>query len=263
MGLVALWILWGNTVLVAAAAVRQARALSAHARSFGPVSQAQITSPGPIAEHLVDQLGRSGAGEEPSIVWHDRGARAAILGGELAIGGELVDLEPSEDAEVWLDEAALQSSSGRFGADEFEAAYVDAQKPRGFARTLVTRVEAGPVFVAGQIERGAVGQKPVLRPSPGHKLLLSTVDPRAFARSKGRFVWFVFLPGILLGATIPTALALTPPVFEGWLSKLGGLLGLVFFLLVLPAGTKLRDFLRDPQRRFVRGRWVAVKPRAT
>ncbi len=72
---------------------------------------------------------------------------------------------------------------------------------------------------------------------------------------RARFVRFVFVPAILAGAAGCTALALTQPVFESVASKLGGLLGLVFFLVVLPAGTAIRDFMREPSRRFVRGVW--------
>lgn len=258
MGWVALWILWGNTLLVAVVALRQARALVARASRFGALTRAKVEGDAPLCEHRVEQLGRVGAGDEPSIVWHDKSFSAALLGGALRVGDESVAVEPGGEVEVWLDEQAVQGAASAHDAAGFEAAFQEAQKPRGFRRTVSTPIRPGTeVFVSGEIARA--DGRAVLRPLPDQPLLVATLDPVAYARRRAAFAWLVFLPGVLVGAAVPTALALTAPVFEGWTSKLGALLGLGFFLIVLPAGTALRDFLRDPQRRFVRGRWVSSR----
>ncbi|MEZ4312522.1 MAG: hypothetical protein R3F14_31220 [Polyangiaceae bacterium] len=59
-----------------------------------------------------------------------------------------------------------------------------------------------------------------------------------------------------------TALALWPPRFDGWVSLLGGVLGLGYFLAVQPVGTAVRDALRPPSTAFVRGVWIeSASPR--
>lgn len=73
---------------------------------------------------------------------------------------------------------------------------------------------------------------------------------------------FGFLPGMFLVAAICTALAMTEPVFDGWVSKLGGLVSVLYFLLVLPAGTMLRDAVRDPSAKSLGGRWVESRASA-
>ncbi|HZO12649.1 MAG TPA: hypothetical protein VFB62_05315, partial [Polyangiaceae bacterium] len=55
-----------------------------------------------------------------------------------------------------------------------------------------------------------------------------------------------------------TYLALYPPIF-GTVSIVGGALGLVFFLLVQPAGTAIRDAVRVPSVAQLRGSWVRPK----
>jgi len=56
-----------------------------------------------------------------------------------------------------------------------------------------------------------------------------------------------------------TAVALVPPLF-GPTSKLGGALCLAFFLLVQPAGTRVRAAVRTPNRSLLGGRWQGRSP---
>jgi hypothetical protein len=65
------------------------------------------------------------------------------------------------------------------------------------------------------------------------------------------------VPGVVVGAAVCTIVAMHQPVFDSLVSKIGGLLGFIYFLLVLPAGTMVRDWMREPHERIVRGKWVA------
>ena len=68
-------------------------------------------------------------------------------------------------------------------------------------------------------------------------------------------------------ATISSSLsdaisAFWPPVFDSWQSKAGGLLCFVYFLLVLPAGTRMRDLteLKPHVLRYWEGQFRFLHP---
>ncbi|XXT24838.1 hypothetical protein WME94_25220 [Sorangium sp. So ce429] len=84
--------------------------------------------------------------------------------------------------------------------------------------------------------------------------LVSSVDPRAFCRS--RIALLALGVAGILGALVGcSALALSRPRF-GPASTAGAALCLAFFLLVQPLGTALRDAARTPSAAPARGRWV-------
>ena len=267
MGWVALWILWGNTALVLLAALKQASALSRRraellALAGEPVAGERFfparvvtANDGAVGTFVVDQLGRFGAGASRAIHWHDRQARSEITGGIVEADGRRLAIEPTERAEVWVGADEVDAASRCPSRGAFEDAYPSAKKTRGVERELRVPIPRGrAVWVHGVVEErdGAA----VVTAPPGRKLLVSAMDPVVWLGRRARFVQLFVVPGLILGAAIPTALALRAPVFESPASKIGGLLGLIYFLVVLPAGTALRDFLREPSQRLVRGVWA-------
>ncbi len=267
MGLVALWVLWGNTILVALAALKRARALSRRAARVAgarrsPEAGSDCYLEGRVAEvlgdHLaafsVDQLGRAAAGKAPAILWHDKSYRSEVAGGRVDVAGASVHLEAGAPAEVWLGADEADAAADCADRASFEAAFTDAKKTRGAARTVTAALgRERRVFLFGRVS--AKDGRLVFTAPEGGRLLVAALDPVVWLRRRARFARWIVVPAMVLGAAACTALALQPPVFEGVVSRVGGLLGLVFFLLVLPAGTSLRDFLRVPSERIVRGRW--------
>ena len=267
MGAVALFVLWGNTLLVGLAAVRNLASLRALVRGANPLDVASL-SPGthvgwfraraaePCGVHVIHQLGRLGAGL--SIIWHDKRTESRSCDSKLTVG-ELELLVParSEHVAVWPEADAIRAAAVCPSGSEFDLAAAGARKPKGFERPVEIPL-SGDVFVLGTVR---VGDKIELAPSADRPLVFSAFDPQEFVAQRTKVVVFLFLPAITLLAAGCTWLAMSPPVFESWLSKLGGLLGFIFFLLVLPAGTRLRDFLLPPHRQFLRGAWT--DPRKT
>jgi hypothetical protein len=266
MGYVALWILWGNTLLVALAALKRAGALAGRARELSrsagqPVAGAERLVRAKIIEHdgphlaafRVDQLGRYGTGALRSIRWHDRKTHSELSSGVVEVDGERVSVAP-EACEVWVGADEAEAAAACPSRATFEEAYPSAKKTRGVERDVVVELGAGrSVWLFGRLKDQG-GKLTLGAPSNG-LLLVSAMDPIVWLARRVWFVRLVFVPAIFAGAAVCTALALTAPVFESLTSKLGGLLGLVFFLVVLPAGTALRDFLREPSQRIVRGVW--------
>ncbi len=255
MGYVALWVLWGNTLLVGLAAATQALALLSRAnRMSRSLLPARVVGSSPVARVSVEQVGRHAAGGAPGIVWHDRSYASEALPGELEIEGHgVVHVEPHAAA-VWVEAEELAARAACPNAAAFDEAFAAARKIKGSVRTVEVTLDPGrSVWVQGEVV--TVGGVQRLAPLAG-ELGFFTVHPRRYAAQRARFVFSVFLPGILLGAAVPTLLALHAPVFETLTGKVGALLALVFFLLVLPAGTAVRDYLRDPSRRILRGRWA-------
>lgn len=260
MGVIALWVLWGNTTLVALAAARGAFRLLARARRLTAriatsdesrcVVGRVAVADGPndtLAELEIEQVGRLGGGATPSIVFHDRAHRSRVLGGEIETErGQRLRLEATEHAEVWLEEEDVRAAALAPLASAWDEASVQAKKARGYTNLVHVSVRVGDrVFVS--------------RPSNGGQdaLVVAKIDPSAYATRRALAVLLVFIPAIFTVAGVATALALSPPVFDSVLSKLGGALGLADFLLVLPAGTAARDYMRLPFERFVRGSWPA------
>ncbi len=266
MGLLALVVLWGNTLLVAAAAVRNLRELAAHVRG---VKETTLSSLGPgehrvlfraevphkVAFHLLEQLGRLAAGVQRAVVWHHKGASSRLTAGALASDGVLVQCPTTSNAAVWSDSAELRKAVSCPNSSEFEEAVVQARKPKGYLRPVEVEV-AGPAFVIGTVRVSESPTKQYELVESGDPILISVTDPRKIVRQKTLIVWLLFLPIVLSIPAGCTLLALSAPVFEGWLSKLGGLLGLLYFLLVIGAGTRLRDLLLPPHRQLIRGVWA-------
>ena len=237
MGVVALWVLWGNTALIALAALKRVGALLGKARQLRGAELGTVTSPGALGSFIVQQLGRQKGGGR-ALLWHDRSYATRVHGGELALaGGERLTLAEGAACDLWLSADRVDRAFAE-GESDFAEHFPDAQKFRGAPRTLSVDIMKGQrVFVVREA---------------GAPALVATMNPAGWCRRRALFGVLVVL-ALLAAAGACTWLALTEPVFESALSKLGALLGLVFFLLVLPAGTALRDFLRYPSERIVRG----------
>ncbi|MGK4005119.1 hypothetical protein WMF31_21000 [Sorangium sp. So ce1036] len=273
MGVLALSIVWVNTLLIVAAALKQRAAVAALLRRLGPSRQGRGAAQeggeallsarvlrgdgqgGALAAHRIDQVGRAGAeaGAREAIAFADRGHAGEIHGGVVVSEGREIAIEPVAAGEVWVSPAEVRAASACPSDARFDEAYQHARRPRGFSRTVEVTIRAGtPVWLLGAAARGADG---ALRMRPS---LVSSVDPRAWCRSRCALLSLgvAGIVGALLGCT---ALALSEPRF-GPLSAVGGALCLAFFLLVQPLGTALRDAARTPAAALARGRWL--RPRA-
>lgn len=268
LGLLALAILWVNTLLIAAAAFQRIRALarlSAALRVLGPDDQGVGLVIGRVARgdgddgtlvtHHVEQVGRLARGEPTTIVFEDRSHASASLGGAIERGERSVEIPRIEGdrVEVWPDRRALEVTAECPSAEAFDAALPVARKAKGFVRGVTARIAKGDdVYVVGTLERRDDGTC-VLGPSESAPLIISSIDPRRFCATNAAKGWLFIVVILALAAGI-TALATTEPHLGTW-SKIGGALGLAFFLLVQPAGTALRDAVARPNQAALRGIW--------
>ncbi|WP_437947849.1 hypothetical protein WME98_45215 [Sorangium sp. So ce296] len=266
MGALALAILWVNTLLIAAAALKQLAAVAATLRRLGArpdqrgaaLIEARVLRGdgrgGALAGHRIEQVGRAGAGgsTRDEIVFADSGRGGEIYGGTVVAGGREIAIAPAVEGEVWVSRAEVRAASACPSEARFDEAYQHARKPRGFSRTVEARIGPGaPVWLLGDVERAVNDADGADRMRPA---LVSSVDPRALCRRKIALL-SLGVAGVLGGLVGCTALALSRPRF-GPLSTAGGALCLAFFLLVQPLGTALRDAARLPSAAPARGRWV-------
>ena len=267
MGLLALAILWVNTLLIAAAAWKEIAALAVWRRRLVALEgdegaglvRARVTEGagpgGALAVQRVEQLGRAATQDDGGrrvILFSDRSAAGEIFGGVVARegSGASITVDAVASAEVWIAASTLEARGACASDEAFDRAYEGARKARGFARA-VEGAAMGEVFLFGQLR--PMGKGLSLSPAKSGGLLVATFDPRPWlARKIGLAA--LFIAGEIAVAAGCTALALWPPRF-GLVSTLGGAACLGFFLIVQPAGTALRDVVRLPSRASLRGRW--------
>jgi hypothetical protein len=269
MGALALAILWVNTLLIVAAAYKEMESLGALARrlrTLGPdeagpglvlgLCAEGAGEGGALATLRIEQVGRKASGEQPAIVFEDRPAQSEIAGGTITAAGGAIAIEAPRQAagvEVWVARESALAAAACPSAETFDAALPDARKARGFVRKVTATIGAGArVFVFGEV-RPSAGRR-TIGPAEDGTLIVSEIDPRSFCAEK-QASCALFIVVVLAAAAGCTALALSEPRF-GMLSKLGGLLGLGYFLLVQPAGVWLRDAVQRPSRAALRGRWT-------
>jgi hypothetical protein len=272
MGLFALAILWVNTLLIAAAAWKEITALAVWRRRLvllegdsgaGLVRARVIHGAGPggaLAVQRIDQVGRAATqddGGRRMILFSDRSAAGEVFGGTATRHGSDIEIAIDADAsaEVWVPAAELAASGACASDEDFDRAYADAKKARGFARA-VEGAATGEVFLFGQLR--PMGKGLALAPAKPGGLLVATFDPRPWINGKIRLA-ALFIVGEIALAAACSAIALWPPRF-GLVSTLGGAACLAFFLLAQPAGTALRDAVRLPSRTWLRGRWKRSAP---
>jgi hypothetical protein len=262
MGLLAGGVLWVTTLLVAAAAWQQARALLRRRAALRPLAGGVgvglvrgRVSRGVIAVQRLEQVGRAAEGRE-AILFHDRVAGGSVLGGAIAVEGGVavqgaIAVQACAEAEVWVTAGEIAEAACCPSAAAFAEALAAARRTRGFLRTIAVEVAEGrEVFVYGRVEERD-GDRWMGPAADG--MLVATMDPRALLARKAMLA-VAFIAGEIALSVACTAVALQPPVF-GRVSTIGGVASLMFFLLVQPAGTALRDALLVPSRAFVRGAW--------
>jgi hypothetical protein len=258
MGALALAIVWVNALLVAAAAWKELGPIGSWRRAAerGMLRGEVVSGRGPggaIAVRRIEQVGRAtDAGE---VIFADRRHACEVYGGTVRLeDGREIDVAATPAAvasplnlgdgvvEVWPDDAAHEAASACPSTEVFSAALEAARKARGFARTVEAAI--GP----GADVRLLVGDDGTT------VRLVSAVEPARWAAKKRGLV-VAFIAAELAAAGLATAIALVPPAF-GLVSKLGGALCLAYFLGVQPIGTAVRDAVRSPARRALRGRWA-------
>ncbi len=176
-----------------------------------------------------------------------------MLGGVVTAGGMHVEV-PAGEGDVWPARADVLAAAASSGPAQFDSVFEEARKARGHVRTVKVTLRAGDaVWIAGEIRRAAGGFE--LRAAEGIGRLVSAIDPRAWLRRAAALAITFAILEVVVAAGV-TALVLVPPIFDGWPSKIGGVLGLGFFLAVQPLGTAVRDAVRAPSLAFVRGRWI-------
>jgi hypothetical protein len=268
----ALAILWVNTLLIAAAAWKEIAALSVWRRRLVPVVgdagvglvRARVKRgagpDGALAVLRVEQLGRAATHDDGGrrvIHFADRSAVGEVFGGTVTRDDGEVEIAVDADAsaEVWVPTTALETSGACASDEVFDRAFADAKKARGFARA-VEGAALGEVYLFGQLR--PMGKGLALAPAKPGGLLVATFDPRSWLDRKIALAT-LFLVGEVVVAGACTAVALWPPRF-GLVSTLGGAACLGFFLIAQPAGTALREALRLPSRAWLRGRWIRSAP---
>lgn len=245
MGLLALGVLWVNTLLVVGAALGQMGSLLGHLKTLRTLRRGVVhrgDADGVLARFEVEQTGHKAADDRDrqAILFHDRGCRSVVPGGAIEIDGETHALMDTE-VDVWVEASALREAARCPDIAAFDAAFAKAKKAKGFRRTVVAALREGDeVWVAGTTS------------SPK---LLASFDPRGLLRGKVLFLaaFCVAMTGLSAAATY---LALWPPYF-GTVSTVGGILGLVHFLVILqPAGVAARDLAKVPAESQLGGSWT-------
>ncbi len=271
MGLLALSILWVNTLLIAAAAWKEIAALSVWRRRFALLDgdegaglvRARVTEGagpgGALAVQRVEQVGRAATQDDGGrrvILFADRSAAGEIFGGVVARegSGAAISVDAEANAEVWMPAAALEARGACASDEAFDRAYESARKARGFARA-VEGAATGEVFLFGQLR--PMGKGLALSPAKsgaarGH--LRSAPVGRAQDQARGALHHRRYRRRRRVHGSGAVA-----PRF-GVVSTLGGAACLGFFLIVQPAGTALRDAVRLPSRASLRGRWRRSAP---
>lgn len=264
MGLLALGILWVNTGLVLAVALRQLQNLMAlrgrlaEATRRGALVSGRARASDRFAVRRITMIGRAITTKGPDrILFTDGPQSFEVLGGEIETEKGTIEIEatPPAASEVWTDASREREGTACASAAEFSRAFSDASTFKGFSRDAEIEIKDGDrVWVYGVREENRITA------SEEQPLVVSAIDPIAFCSSRMRLIaLFIGASAIVLGAI--TALAVWPPHF-GLLSTIGGALGLAYFLAIQPLGTAVRDAVKTPARRLVGATWQRPAPEA-
>lgn len=270
MGVLALGILWVNTLLIAAAAWKDLWALWSRRARMKPIADAGVGlararvvrgagDGGLLAALQVEQVGRAEEGETPAILFADRAAEGKVFGGVARLArsgldaGVEVEIEALPGALVWVEQEELRRAAACPSAEAFARAYEEALKARGVRRGVSVGIGMDrEVFLFGHFRPKGTGL--ALEPPRGEGVLIAAIDPRRWILGKMGLL-AAFLIAELALAGVCTAVALARPHF-GLVSSIGGALCLGYFLLVQPAGTMVRAAVETPERALLGGRWV-------
>ncbi len=240
MGVFCLVVLWTTALLVAASALQLWRRMVRKGASLGKGRVGVIDEGAPFATATVRQVGRAlDPADDPAIVFHDRAYGGALAGGALVCAGERVEVAPSANAEVWIDDERRAAAAACADVAAFDDAWAQAKKAKGWERTVTVALKKGDrVHLFADAEGGPV---------------VANFDPHAWLAGRSRSL-VVFAIAELFVCGLVTRIVMTPPVFSG-LSTLGGVLGVFFFLGVTPIGVRLRDVARLPHEARLLGTW--------
>ena len=260
MGVVALIILWVNTGLVLAVALKQLRGVLAlrgrlrEALSRGELVLGEVsdtTESGPFAIRRIHQTGRAMTTRGPErILFTDGPQSFEILGGTVATasGAIVVPATQAVQSEVWPESSRAIEAVERDRASAFDRAFAEASKFKGYAREVAIEVRPGDrVWVRGRRDADR------LAATDHEPLLVSMIDPIAWTGGRARLL-VGFVLGALVLLALVTGVALWPPHF-GLVSTIGGALGLAYFLAIQPLGTAVRDAVKTPARQMVGALW--------
>ncbi len=258
MRLLALGVLWVNSALVLAVALRQLgnvralRRLLRERRARGELVEGVVEGEGVFAVRRIAQIGRAKTTKGPDRILFTDGLQSfEVLGGALKTEAGTIEVAAAQPAEseVWIDPPRAREATACPSAAEFESAWKPASTFKGFAREVALEVRSGDrVWVSGARDGDRVG------PLADAPLLVSMLDPIAWCDSRARLLVAFLFAGTLALALV-TGVALWPPHF-GLVSTAGGVLCVAYFLAIQPIGTAVRDAVKTPARRLVGAEWA-------
>lgn len=240
LGIFGLAIVWVNALLIALAAVAEARRLLRERTALGAVTAGEVArgdgEDGALGVHEVDQVGRALDAPVPTIAWHDRDHTSEIFGGAVKVDGKEVEVDAAGDGEIWPARDRQVDQGKCSSDDDLDALYKASRSAKGTLRKVRTPIRVGDVVWIARAGK-----------------LISAVEPRAWygARARAAFAFVLAELGVC-GAL--TAAALWPPHF-GLVSTLGGAGLLLFFVFVQPVGVTVEEGGRAPSRTLLRGEW--------
>lgn len=260
MGALALTALWANTATILGAAAIDLRRLWRRHRRLGPFIRGTVVQgdgpQGELARHVVDQRGR--ANPKGPILFHDLASRSTCYGGVIELDAHPgappcilpAPAPTSVPPRVWVSSVAQRRAALPQEQTEQTRAHAEATRAQGYLRQVEVTVGAGQeVWLNAHRSNNDTLTLPSDAP-----LVLSTVSPTRWTWARSIEIVGLGI-GILASATTVTVMCLTPPVFTGSVSTLGGFLGLAYFLGVQPIGVAMRLRCRPPDRRLLRGSW--------
>lgn len=248
MGLLCLAILWINTLLLIGAQVGPLRDLTSRlrrlARSLTQTRVVRGDADGALATHRVTQVGRKLA-KQDAILFHDRSYHSDVHGGSVEHEGRVIEVPPA-DGEVWISQSERQRAAMCASSEAFDRALAPSRKAKGFVRDVTMSLcEGASVWLCSDVDRAEA------------PLWLSDFDPRPWCRRRVALVLGYQL-GVLALASGITYLALYPPLF-GVVSTIGGVVGLLYFVLIQPVGVLVRERVLPQHQAHLRGEWKRPK----
>ena len=237
---------WVNSLLISAAGWREFAVLR---RRYAPcltpgtglVRGAVTAGAGPdgaIAALRVRQVGRTN-GKGPLLL-HDRSREGTVFGGSARLAdGEVIELAPGTDAEVWLARATRARAAACPDAATRAAAMAAGVRAAGWEREVTVPLANGmEIWLGGQV---------------GTCRVLADFDPRQW-QTRAALLTAALVVGVLGVTAGCTVLCLWPPAF-GTVSKLGALAALVTFNLFQLFGKLHREAIQPPQAQGLGGVW--------
>lgn len=242
MGALCLGVVWVTALLVAAAALQDLADL----RRIGSRAKGAIVgvAKGDLARWKVEQTARAiDAKRDEAIAFHERRFVSEVLGGRLEAGDTAYEVQPSQNAQVWVERSSRVNATRCPDVATFDEVYAQARKAKGAAREAAVTIGDGDrVFVLGRVEDAKIDPE-----------IVSTLDPVAFCNRNVALI-LGFIPAELAVCGVATLVALHKPHF-GRVSILGAVLCLAFFLGVTPLAVALREHVRRPHEAFLRTKW--------